>query len=65
MRKTSHQNLTPWRPTPQELPAEWMNMVHRLLESSRGTLNHEFVLDAKYDGYRVDCCMSGGWIGPM
>jgi len=45
-------DLTPWKPTPTDIPAEWKNLIDDLARQAKGT-PHEYVLKVKYDAQGV------------
>jgi GTP pyrophosphokinase len=45
-------DLTPWKPTPTQLPQDWINFSRLLAEQAKGTLR-TYTLNVKYDGQRV------------
>ncbi len=48
----SHSDLTPWRPTPTQVPAEWMKLAETLAQEVRGS-QRAYVMKVKYDAQRV------------
>src|SRR5258706_8031459 len=45
-------DLTPWKPTPTQLPQDWINFSRLLAEQAKGTLR-TYTLNVKYDAQRV------------
>jgi len=48
----SHLDLTPWRPTPTQIPEEWMKLYEELMQEAKGS-QHAYVLKVRYDAQRV------------
>src|SRR5437764_1593992 len=47
-----HVDLTPWKPTPTDIPVEWKNLIDDLACQAKGT-PYEYVLKVKYDAQGV------------
>src|SRR5437879_2943977 len=47
-----HLDLTPWKPTPTQVPEEWMKLAETLAQEAKGS-QHAYVLKVKYDAQRV------------
>jgi (p)ppGpp synthase/HD superfamily hydrolase len=47
-----HLDLTPWKPTPTQIPEEWMKLAGELEQEMKGS-QHAYVLQVKYDARRV------------
>lgn len=45
-------DLTPWKPTPTDIPEEWMRLVEILAQESKG-LQHAYLLNVRYDSQSV------------
>ena len=48
----SYADLTPWTPTPANLPENWMKLANKLAQQAKGS-PHPYILDVKYDARRV------------
>lgn len=48
----THPDLTPWKPTPTELPEEWIALSNALRQETKGS-QHTYVLKVRYDAQRV------------
>src|SRR5579863_2834619 len=58
-------DLAPWKPTPTEIPVEWMNLIQELADRARGS-QYEYVLGVKYDAQGVgDLLRSWGLSFPV
>jgi GTP pyrophosphokinase len=47
-----HLDLTPWKPTPTQIPAEWMKLAETLAQEVKGS-QRAYVMKVKYDAQRV------------
>src|SRR5690349_4175104 len=47
-----HLDLIPWKPTPTQVPEEWMKLAQELAQEAKGS-QHAYVLKVKYDAQRV------------
>jgi (p)ppGpp synthase/HD superfamily hydrolase len=47
-----HLDLTPWKPTPTRIPAEWMKLAETLAQEVKGS-QRAYVMKVKYDAQRV------------
>src|SRR5215470_5970073 len=45
-------DLTPWEPTPAQVPGEWMELANTLAQEAKGS-QHAYILTARYDAQRV------------
>jgi len=48
----SYADLTPWTPTPANLPENWMKLANKLAQQAKGS-PRPYILDVKYDAQRV------------
>jgi hypothetical protein len=48
----TYANLTPWAPTPTQIPAEWMKLAETLAQEVKGS-QRAYVMKVKYDAQRV------------
>ncbi len=48
----SNPDLTPWAPTPTQIPENWMKLANKLAQQAKGS-PHPYVLDVKYNSQRV------------
>lgn len=47
-----HSDLTPWRPTPTQIPKSWMKLAQELEQEVKGS-QRAYVMKVKYDAQRV------------
>src|SRR2546427_1785676 len=45
-------NLLPWEPTPEQLPENWVNLVHKLALQAKNS-PRPYVMDVKHDSLQV------------
>src|SRR5260221_14744015 len=45
-------DLTPWKPTPTQLPQDWIHFSNTLAEQMKG-MHRTYTLNVKYDAQRV------------
>src|SRR5271157_499338 len=49
---SSHPDLTPWKPTPTQVPPGWMKLAETLAQEVKGS-QRAYVMKVKYDAQRV------------
>jgi hypothetical protein len=47
-----HLDLIPWKPTPTQVPVEWMKLAETLAQEVKGS-QRAYVMKVKYDAQRV------------
>ena len=45
-------DLTPWKPTPTQVPGEWMGLANTLAQEAKGS-QHAYILTARYNAQRL------------
>ncbi|HCF84113.1 MAG TPA: hypothetical protein DEV72_02800 [Ktedonobacter sp.] len=48
----SSQNLLPWKPTPTQLPENWVKLTHKLAQQAKSS-PRPYVMDVRHDSQRV------------
>ena len=47
-----HSELTPWKPTPAQIPEQWLKLAQELEQEVKGS-QRAYIMKVKYDAQRV------------